>query len=320
MHSGIRKLTYLGLFLALIVGATGCTTTTKKLTTTKPRIDSSLQLSKAREAFEQKNYKQAAELLIPLAEQGDPDAQYALGYLYHNGQGVPRNYKLAIQWITAASAKGNEKATEALRRISEQSHDIPDEKIQNVTQQPAGTETNTPILISDKKPVVADAGEETAPATDISTDTTAFPETTSVTETSTENTAAPEPEVIQKSDNEPIENTASEPTTTIPAKASVFSESEKWIIDQPSENYTIQIIATSNESHMQRFVEENNLGKDTHYYKTSKNGKYFFTLIQGSYASFSMAKNAISNLSQNLQRLKPWIKPISAAQKDIKNR
>ena len=29
----------------------------------------------------------------PLAEQGDPDAQYNLGVMYRNGNGVPQDYK-----------------------------------------------------------------------------------------------------------------------------------------------------------------------------------------------------------------------------------
>lgn len=96
----------------------GCTTTTTKLTQTKPLIDQPAQYEKARDAFSKKDYVLAAELLKPLAEQGNADAQYALGYMYHNGLGVPRNYKLALQWMSAASAKGNKKATEALHRIS----------------------------------------------------------------------------------------------------------------------------------------------------------------------------------------------------------
>ena len=43
----------------------------------------------------------------PLAEQGDASAQYNLGLMYDNGQGVPQNYKTAVTWYTLAAKQGN---------------------------------------------------------------------------------------------------------------------------------------------------------------------------------------------------------------------
>ena len=43
----------------------------------------------------------------PLAEQGDADAQYNLGLMYDNGQGVPQNYKTAVKWYSLAAEQGD---------------------------------------------------------------------------------------------------------------------------------------------------------------------------------------------------------------------
>ncbi len=43
----------------------------------------------------------------PLAEQRHSDAQYNLGLMYANGQGVPKNYKTAVKWYKLAAEQGN---------------------------------------------------------------------------------------------------------------------------------------------------------------------------------------------------------------------
>lgn len=77
------------------------------------------QFRQARALFMQQQYAQAAQLLLPLAQQGHLDAQYTIGYLYHYGQGVPRNEKEANRWITTAAARGHVKAQEALQQLDE---------------------------------------------------------------------------------------------------------------------------------------------------------------------------------------------------------
>jgi TPR repeat protein len=57
-------------------------------------------------AFEAKHYKQAYALWQPLAEQGDPDAQYNIGLLYMNGLGVTKNDRTALLWFTRAGQQG----------------------------------------------------------------------------------------------------------------------------------------------------------------------------------------------------------------------
>ena len=42
----------------------------------------------------------------PLAEQGDADAQYNLGVMYDNGQGVLQDYIYAHMWFNIAASSG----------------------------------------------------------------------------------------------------------------------------------------------------------------------------------------------------------------------
>ena len=45
-------------------------------------------------------------LFIILAEQGDVNAQWVLGFMYLNGEGMPQNYKQAAYWLTKAAEQG----------------------------------------------------------------------------------------------------------------------------------------------------------------------------------------------------------------------
>lgn len=75
----------------------------------------SLALGKAN--FVVHNYDMAYEHLAPLAEGGDADAQYALGYMYYNGYGVPRDDAIATQWIKKSAKQHNLKAIRALHQL-----------------------------------------------------------------------------------------------------------------------------------------------------------------------------------------------------------
>jgi len=56
------------------------------------------------------DYATALREWQPLAEQGDARAQFDLGLLYENGDGVPRDYAKARQWYEKSAAQGVAKA------------------------------------------------------------------------------------------------------------------------------------------------------------------------------------------------------------------
>jgi TPR repeat protein len=58
-------------------------------------------------AYDAGNYVNAIEIFKPLAAQGDAKAQFRLGMLFYNGQGVPEDEKLAVTWLLKAAKQGN---------------------------------------------------------------------------------------------------------------------------------------------------------------------------------------------------------------------
>ncbi len=70
-------------------------------------MGTSLNLRQGIYNFKVQNYREAFIRLVPEAEKGCPDAQYAVGYMYYYGQGVVENKEKAWNWIHAA-AKANQ--------------------------------------------------------------------------------------------------------------------------------------------------------------------------------------------------------------------
>jgi TPR repeat protein len=55
-------------------------------------------------------YAEAWEMMRPLAERGDPRAEFWVGCRYIDGRGVPRDNRMAVDWITKAAQDGNAEA------------------------------------------------------------------------------------------------------------------------------------------------------------------------------------------------------------------
>lgn len=70
------------------------------------------------EAFAAENYARAAQLLRPLAEAGDADAQNAMGFMYFFGRGVQKDRLEAGRWYGLSADQGNEWARQTLNDIA----------------------------------------------------------------------------------------------------------------------------------------------------------------------------------------------------------
>ena len=73
-------------------------------------IEAKIKVEKAFIAYMEKDYKKAYKLLSPLAEQGNDKAQFTLGLMFNDGQGVPQDYEEAIKWFRLAAEQENHKA------------------------------------------------------------------------------------------------------------------------------------------------------------------------------------------------------------------
>lgn len=61
-------------------------------------------------AVERGDYATAVKEFLPLAKQGNADAQYNLAILYTIGEGVPQNHVQALEWLSKAAEQDHVKA------------------------------------------------------------------------------------------------------------------------------------------------------------------------------------------------------------------
>ena len=64
-------------------------------------------LDAGKSAYESGDYATALREFKPLAEQGDADAQFNLGFMYDKGLGVPQDDQEALKWYRKAAEQGN---------------------------------------------------------------------------------------------------------------------------------------------------------------------------------------------------------------------
>jgi uncharacterized protein len=81
-------------------------------------------------ALERRDYTTALQLLRPLAENGNPDAQINLANMYFDGNGVPQDYKESVKWYLFAADQGSVDAQIALGFLYEYGDAVPQDYIQ----------------------------------------------------------------------------------------------------------------------------------------------------------------------------------------------
>jgi len=82
------------------------------------------------EAVVRGDYATALQLLRPLAEKGDPEAQINLGNMYFDGNGVPQDNGESVKWYLLAADQGSADAQIALGFLYEYGEAVPQDYVQ----------------------------------------------------------------------------------------------------------------------------------------------------------------------------------------------
>ena len=104
------------------------------------------------------------------------------------------------------------------------------------------------------------------------------------------------------------------PVASAPATA---SGSTSAIKSAPGTHFTLQLSGASQSNTLNAFAKQQGL-KNYLVYQTARDGKPWFVLVSGNYASSAEAKRAISRLPAEVQAKKPWVKPVHQVQQDQK--
>jgi uncharacterized protein len=83
------------------------------------------ELADARSAYEHGEFASAQNRFLPLAKKGDALAEFYLGLIHENGQGVAQNYKKAGEWYQKAANHGIAVAQNNLAMMYSQGKGLP---------------------------------------------------------------------------------------------------------------------------------------------------------------------------------------------------
>ncbi|MCS3406245.1 MULTISPECIES: SPOR domain-containing protein [Gammaproteobacteria] len=113
--------------------------------------------------------------------------------------------------------------------------------------------------------------------------------------------------------------TVSQHKTTPPtsSKPAATSGNGGAIASAPGSHYTLQLSSASRSDTLNAYAKQQKL---PHYfvYETTRNGKQWFVLVSGNYASSAEAKRAIATLPADVQAKKPWVRSVRQVQQDLK--
>ena len=80
-------------------------------------VSASADFQKGLTAAQNGDFATALRQWTPLAKQGDAVAQFNLGLMYRNGNGVPQDYKTAAKWYKIAAEQEDADAQSSLNKI-----------------------------------------------------------------------------------------------------------------------------------------------------------------------------------------------------------
>ncbi len=76
-----------------------------------------MQLQAGKASFSSGDFKKSFHQLLPLAAEGKPEAEYAIGYMYYYGYGVAVDSDTGLFWMERAAKQGDANAQKALAMI-----------------------------------------------------------------------------------------------------------------------------------------------------------------------------------------------------------
>ncbi len=298
------------------------------------------------------NPELAARFFKDAARQGHPEAQNSYATMLENGIGVPPDPGQAALWYERAALQGVRDAQASLARLYREGRGVTADgtradywaaraRGERESEAPPGTLTPLPPTA-----IAARDGTPPTPSVAASTPPPAKPPKTAP-EPKVERVAkaepspAPAPRVdltVPAPAPKPPAATppATEPPRTEPrvARAAEPAPTPKpkpkpepapapesppaaagWLDTAPAEHFTAQLIGSSKADALERFVSKNGLSNSAAVVETRRNGKPWFLVVYGDFATRSEANAAFSGLPLAVRKHGGWVRTIGEVRK-----
>ena len=295
------------------------------------------------------DYAKALRIWQPLGDAGNKLAQFSLGSLYFEGEGVKKDYAESVKWFQLAADQGyapaefnlgnaykhgngveqdDLKAAEWWRKAAEQEfanaqfnlgtqyyfgRGVPKDEESAIRWYQRAAKNGHPQsqrLISMIDPPANEARANTREPAPSST--------TAASQTESTETAAPA--VAAATVTGAAATSAGSATAATPtASTSAGGESgESWLLVQDPQDYTLQLLATHDEDLIRAYLNKHQFTETVVYFAFQRNGKQWYAAVYGSYLDKSEAQDAVATLPPSTGKNPPWIRQFGGIQKLIK--
>lgn len=239
------------------------------------------------------NYQKASTLFILAAEQDHPHAQYGLAVMYAFGQGLDQSHEQALVWFRKSAAQNVAQAQFNLGVFYEKGY---------------GLDTD---IVAAKKwyALAADAGLAEARSKLLELEQSEEAETIQHPDTSVLADSLPVQEMPQETAQE-----ISQPSNNNSIKR------EDWVQQQSRNSYTLQLSSILEEKNVVDFIQKHQLVENVAYIEVFVQETVRYSVLYGSYTTYSEAKDAINLLPESLSKNKPWVRNFGILQNLIDQR
>ena len=284
-------------------------------------MGTSLDLAEGKRSFQNGEYKKAFRQLLPVAVKGKPDAEYAVGYMYFYGYGVPMDPDSGVFWMQQAAAQCYPPAIHALGLIHEAiptpvvpaypiqvepellqrqrtSMNSPrDSVMQTLPQQVAAAQP----AAQTEKPLDTQVASATVPAQNkLPADLEAQrPQVAS----------APEPiqgKALPIMQDNHVATAAPASVPAVPLDVAVKKQLVAEVCQAP--DYSLQVFGSYELQPVKDLQAKLHLTNTSHIYRTTHEGKEWYVLTFGNFASAHEASATKKNLPDDLRKLDPWVR------------
>jgi len=238
------------------------------------------------------------------AQTNEPDAEYALGYMYYNGIGTVKDTDTATVWIERAAQQGQPLAISALKTMRQSQFPAMGQVNQNdqtssSPQKPAST------TASQQSPASSDHGSPKAFGKHDDLNFSLLEaglKTGGHHQQAHHNTAQPAAQAQASVPNNAPRATSYRPT------ALKKNNSLGNLRDKPANHFTVQLFASpslNNVRHLQQSLLQN---VPMTIASMQKSGTTWYVLLAGDFSNRQQAESFVSTLPPAISASKPWIR------------
>ena len=87
-----------------------------------------------------------------------------------------------------------------------------------------------------------------------------------------------------------------------------YFRTESWVQDQPSDYFTIQLMAASSEATVKQYIERHQIKNTAAYVRTSRRGLPWYSVIYRSFTNYQDARATLEQLPPTLTEARPWVR------------